>query len=165
MNPLLLSLGKRVIPVCRADISRGYQKPTTDGFLEAALGRADQAEAKYRSLIEMLPAITYAEDLDSGQTFAIGPRVDDTSGIRRRSGWVTRAFASTASTRTIGERVVAACELANIAGEPYSADYKKRRDGRTVWVRDEAVLVRGSNGQPLCWQGVGAVRRPQTRSG
>ena len=58
-------------------ISRGMSKPTTDGFLEAALGRADQAEAKYRSLIDMLPAITYAEDLDSGQTFAISPQIDD----------------------------------------------------------------------------------------
>jgi PAS domain-containing protein len=28
------------------------------------------------------------------------------------------------------------------------------RDGRVVWVRDEASLVMGSHGQPLCWQGV-----------
>jgi hypothetical protein len=28
------------------------------------------------------------------------------------------------------------------------------RDGRVVWIHDEAVLVRGANGDPLCWQGV-----------
>jgi PAS domain-containing protein len=28
------------------------------------------------------------------------------------------------------------------------------KDGRVIWIHDEAVLVRGSNGQPLCWQGV-----------
>jgi PAS domain-containing protein len=28
------------------------------------------------------------------------------------------------------------------------------KDGRTVWIRDEATIVWGSDGQPLCWQGV-----------
>lgn len=28
------------------------------------------------------------------------------------------------------------------------------RDGRIVRIHDEAVLVRGSRGQSLCWQGV-----------
>ena len=64
------------------------------------------------------------------------------------------------------ERVVAACELANIAGEPYSADYRMiARDGRIVWIRDEAMLVRGSNGQPLCWQGVMREIVPRSQSG
>ena len=53
------------------------------------------------------------------------------------------------------ERVVAACEAANRAQEPYRAEYRMvARDGRVVWVRDEAFIVRGSMGQPLCWQGV-----------
>jgi PAS domain S-box-containing protein len=28
------------------------------------------------------------------------------------------------------------------------------RDGRVVWVREIATIVRGKNGHPLCWQGV-----------
>ena len=28
------------------------------------------------------------------------------------------------------------------------------RDGHVVWIREEATLVWGSEGQPLCWQGV-----------
>ncbi len=28
------------------------------------------------------------------------------------------------------------------------------RDGRVVWFRDEAIIVRGSAGQRLCWQGL-----------
>ena len=63
------------------------------------------------------------------------------------------------------DRVVAACELANEAGDPYSAEYRMIiRDGRIVRMRDEAVLVRGSNGQPLCWQGVMRDITPPTES-
>jgi hypothetical protein len=50
--------------------------PKTDGYLEAALARAEQAEAKYRSLVGLVPAITYIEDLDSGRTFAISPQIE-----------------------------------------------------------------------------------------
>jgi two-component system sensor histidine kinase UhpB len=61
------------------------------------------------------------------------------------------------------DRVIAACELANAAGERYCAEYRMiARDGRIVWIRDEAVLVLGSHGQPLCWQGVMREITPQT---
>ena len=63
------------------------------------------------------------------------------------------------------DRVVAACELANEAGEPYSAEYRMiARDERIVQIRHEAVLVRGSNGQPLRWQGAMRDITPATDS-
>src|SRR2546428_13822868 len=51
-------------------------KPKTAEYLEAALGRAEHAEAKYRSLVELVPAITYTEDFVSGRTFAISPQIE-----------------------------------------------------------------------------------------
>jgi signal transduction histidine kinase len=54
-------------------------------------------------------------------------------------------------------------------------DYRMvARDGRVVWIRDEAALVRGENGRPMYWQGVlidvteqkeveGALRRAYKR--
>jgi signal transduction histidine kinase len=40
-------------------------------------------------------------------------------------------------------------------GAPYSADYRMfAKDGRIVWIHDEAVLVRDEEGAPLYWQGV-----------
>ena len=146
--------------------SQGMSKPTTSGFLEAALGRAEQAEAKYRSLIEMLPAITYTEDLDSGQTFAISPQIETILGYSQEEWMGDASLCIDRIHPDDRERVVAACELANIAGEPYSADYRMiARDGRIVWIRDEAMLVRGSNGQPLCWQGVMREIVPRSQSG
>ena len=42
-----------------------------------------------------------------------------------------------------------------VTGEAWRGEYRTiTRDGRVVWIRDEATLVRGSQGQPLCWQGV-----------
>jgi len=138
-------------------------KPQTDGYLEAALRRADQAEAKYHSLIEMVPDITYAEDLDSGRTFAISPQVETILGYTQEEWMGDASLCVDRIHPDDRDRVVAACELANQAGEPYSAEYRMfARDGHIVWIRDEAVLVRGSNGQPLCWQGVMREITPQT---
>lgn len=47
------------------------------------------------------------------------------------------------------------CERTNQTGEPFAAEYRMRtRDGQVRWVRDEAVLVHGSDGRALFWQGV-----------
>jgi PAS domain S-box-containing protein len=48
-----------------------------------------------------------------------------------------------------------AVEYAMATGEPLCVEYRVRaRDGRWVWLRDEAVLVRDEQERPLVWQGV-----------
>src|SRR2546426_12799433 len=43
----------------------------------------------------------------------------------------------------------------NASGEPFRAEYRMRaRDGRIVWVRDEAVLLSDPAGAPVHWQGI-----------
>lgn len=127
----------------------------TDGYLEAALGCAERADAKYRSLVELVPAITYTEDVDTGRTFAVSPQIETILGYTPEEWMGEASFCTDCVHPDDRDRVVAACELANQAGEPYDVEYRMiARDGSIVWIRDEAVLVRGSNGQPLCWQGV-----------
>jgi PAS domain S-box-containing protein len=130
-------------------------QPSTDPYLEVALGRAEEAEAKYRSLVGLVPVITYTEALDSGRMFAISPQIETILGYTQEdwmgdaSLWIDRIHPDDQ------ERIVAACELANRDRQPYAEEYRMfTRDGRILWMRDEAVLVLGSNGQPLCWQGV-----------
>jgi len=130
-------------------------QPKADEAIEAALVRADEAEAKYQSLVELVAAITYTEDLDTGRTFAVSPQIETILGYTQEqwmgdaSLWVDRIHPEDR------DRVVDSCELANRSRQPYVEEYRIiARDGRVVWVRDEAVLVRGANGQPLCWQGV-----------
>ena len=140
--------------------------PMTERHAEEALARAEEAEAKYRSLVELLPAITYAEALDSGRTFAISPQVETILGYTQEewmgdaSLWINRLHPDDR------ERVVTACHLANEAKAPFSEEYRIiARDGRIVWIRDRAMLVLGSNGQPLCWQGVMLDVTPQKQMG
>jgi len=60
-------------------------------------------------------------------------------------------------------RILAEDQLTNRTGEPYRVQYRQRaKDGRWVWIRDEALLVHDERGNPLYWQG---VRFDITRAG
>jgi PAS domain S-box-containing protein len=57
--------------------------------------------------------------------------------------------------RVSRERVSAEYIHANESGEPLDTEYRVvTPDGRTVWIRDEAILKRDQSGQPLFWQGI-----------
>jgi PAS domain S-box-containing protein len=140
---------------------RSMPKPKNDAFLAVALGRAEQAEARYRSLIELIPAITYTEEVDSLRTFAVSPQVETILGYKQEEWMGDANLWIDCIHPDDRDRVVAACELANRTCEPYAEEYRiKARDGHIVWMHDEAVLVRDSNGKPLCWQGVMSVIEP-----
>jgi PAS domain S-box-containing protein len=132
-----------------------------DGFLETALGRAENDEAKHASEAGLSPSITYTEEFESGRTFAISPQVEAILGYSQEEWmgdadlWIERIHPEDR------DRVVAACEHSNEIRATYVAEYRiVARDGRIVWLHDEAVLVFDSEGQPLCWQGVMSVIAP-----
>jgi diguanylate cyclase (GGDEF)-like protein/PAS domain S-box-containing protein len=53
------------------------------------------------------------------------------------------------------ERVLAEDARTDETGEPFRMEYRKiTREGRVIWVRDEAVLVRDAESRPLHWQGI-----------
>ena len=133
-------------------------RPSSSGhpeLLEAAMKRAEQAEAKYGALVAQLPAITYTEALGDGRTLSISPQVEALLGYTQEE-WMNNALLWVDLLHPEDrERVVESCDAANLRSEPFRAEYRMiARDGRVVWMRDEAVLVRGSGGQPLCWQGI-----------
>jgi PAS domain S-box-containing protein len=123
--------------------------------MEEALARAERAEATYRALVHQIPAITYVEALDNARVISVSPQVEAILGYSQEE-WLANARLWVDLLHPQDrDRVVAACERANRTKEPYSQEFRMlARDGRIVWIRDEAVLVHGSHGQPLCWQGV-----------
>ena len=129
--------------------------PEVPDRLEAAMARADEAEAMYRALVERLPAITYTESLDDGRTISISPQVESLLGYTQDQ-WMEDSLLWVGLMHPEDrDRVIESCDRANRSKEPFTAEYRMiARDGRVVRVRDEAVLVLGSHGQPLCWQGV-----------
>ena len=127
-----------------------------DAASDATLARrADEAEARYRSLVDVLQGVTYVEELDSGRTLSISPQIERMLGYTPEE-WMGDASRWKRSLHPLDrDRVVAACDRANESREPFAAEYRMlHRDGRVVHIRDVAVLVRGSDGHPLCWQGV-----------
>jgi PAS domain S-box-containing protein len=119
------------------------------------LDRVERAEAMYHSLVDSLPGVTYSESLDDANTLSISPQIQELLGYTQEEWtgnphlWVEVLHPDDQ------EWVVASCHEANESAASWRAEYRMvARDGRVVWVRDIATLVRGSQGQGLCWQGV-----------
>jgi PAS domain S-box-containing protein len=114
------------------------------------------SEAKYRSLVEHLPAITYVAALDEASTtLYVSPQIEAMIGFSpaeyaaNPDTWRQRLHPDDR------ERVMAELLRSRARGAPLSAEYRMiARDGHVVWFRDEAALVRDPAGGPLFLQGV-----------
>ena len=115
----------------------------------------EESEAKFRTVVEQTPAITYTETVsESGTTSYVSPQVEKILGYRPEEVDAGDPFWGLLHPED-RERVVAEDEHANETGEPYSAEYRMlHRDGRVVWVRNEAVLVSTDEDGTQHWQGV-----------
>ena len=116
-----------------------------------------RAEARFRTLVEQIPAITYTEELrKNGKTLTyISPQYEAMLGYSPEEGishpehWIEITHPEDR------ERVIAEDERTDETFEPFRVEYRVfARDGRVVWVRDEAVAVLDEEGNPLFWQGV-----------
>jgi PAS domain S-box-containing protein len=121
---------------------------------EQAARRLSETEALYRSLIEQVPAITYMLSADRlGDQLYISPQVETILGYSKadwtHEGWLRAVHPDDR------ERVHAEDRRTGQTGDPFACEYRLiRPDGRTVWVQDNAVLLRDAAGTPLYWQGV-----------
>ena len=115
-----------------------------------------EAEARYRTLVEQLPAVTYVQQPtgDKRVTY-VSPQVESVLGypadrkLLDGDHWIKIMHPDDC------ERVLAEDRRTDRTGEPFRVEYRQfASDGRMVWIRDEAVLVRDEEGNPLYWQGV-----------
>ncbi|MEO8475964.1 MAG: PAS domain-containing protein [Actinomycetota bacterium] len=128
--------------------------------LGAAIGRQEgdrrltETQARYRTLVEQIPAVTYMESSDPpGTKLYISPQIDDLFGFTPEE-WNIDVWRAQMHPDD-RERVLAEDARTNETGEPFDIEYRSiTREGRTVWVLDQAVLLRDTEGKPLYWQGV-----------
>jgi PAS domain S-box-containing protein len=115
-----------------------------------------EAEVRYRSLVEQIPAIIYTDSAEQvGQTLYISPQLKTTMGYAPEEWIADNELWLKIMPADDRERVSAEYVRANESGEPFRAEYRVvTPDGRTVWIRDEALLKRGLSGQPSFWQGI-----------
>ena len=113
-------------------------------------GRLQVAEIKYRSLVEQIPVVTYIA-LGTDILFA-SPQCQNILG--RSQGELLGDQWSMCLHPEDMSRVVH--EKARVSAQhPYYSEYRfVTKDGRTVWVRDEALMMKTHDDQPLFLQGV-----------
>ncbi|MEX0992149.1 MAG: PAS domain-containing protein [Actinomycetota bacterium] len=114
-----------------------------------------EAETKYQALIEQVPVIIYTEDL--GEDVAVSymsPRVRDVLGFSAEEFmgasdlWMEQVHPEDK------ERVAAEAARAQRESDTYLVEYRIfTKDGRERWFYDEAALILGEEGEPVCWQG------------
>ncbi|MGZ4154488.1 MAG: PAS domain-containing sensor histidine kinase [Actinomycetota bacterium] len=120
--------------------------------------RARESEGRYRALVEQLPAIVYSEPVVGGemQLMYINSRVTEILGVTPEE-WMADPVAHWSRRIHPEDREVVAAEndRTERTGDPFSMQYRMlARDGRTIWIQDEAVLVQDEQGNPKYWQGV-----------
>jgi PAS domain S-box-containing protein len=117
--------------------------------------RLRQAEETYRTLVEQLPIVVYQDAIDDRSTaLYVSPQVERMFGYPPEAMLEDPEFWIQHLHPEDRDRVVAESLRTNETGDPFVTDYRFLAvDGRVVWVRDEAVLLRDTQGTPLFWQG------------
>jgi PAS domain S-box-containing protein len=120
---------------------------------------SSEAETRYRTLVEQTPAITYVQEpLESSNPKAVtyvSPQYETILGYPPESKMIDEEHWNRIVHPEDRERVLAEEARTDQTGEPFNVEYRViAGDGRVLWVRDEATLVRDEEGQPLYWLGV-----------
>ncbi|GJI97064.1 hypothetical protein RugamoR57_37820 [Duganella caerulea] len=114
-----------------------------------------QAEARFRTLIEQMQAISYIAELgEEGALRYISPQIG-LLGFSPAEWLADPALHGQRMDPDRREAILAAMRRSRRDGSPLHLEYRLHaRDGRTLWFRDQAELVRDEQDQPLFMQGI-----------
>jgi diguanylate cyclase (GGDEF)-like protein/PAS domain S-box-containing protein len=114
-----------------------------------------EAEDKYRGLVEQVPGIVYTcVPTEDGDWTYVSPQVRSVLGftpedVMSNGLWTTQLHPDDR------ERVLAEEAACREQAQGFKSIYRLlARDGRVVWVRDEAAIVRDEAGRPRILQGL-----------
>jgi PAS domain S-box-containing protein len=145
LSPLETEVGMLVTSAIR-DVTEGKSR-------EAQLRKA---EARYRSLVEEIPAVTFMAALDEGiNELYVSPQIVDLLGFTQEE-WLNDPVLWHRQLHP-EDRDRWHLEFARTCAtaQPFRSVYRfLARDGRVVWVLGEAKVVRDRDGRPMFLQGV-----------
>jgi PAS domain S-box-containing protein len=131
--------------------------------------RADDAvrlaETRYRTLVEHLPLAVYIDRIDeSSSNLYTSPQIEPMLGYTVEEWTADPALFVECLDADDRERVLAAHERTHATGEPLHLEYRLHaRDGRIVWVHDEARMIADpETGEPVL-QGTSSTSQPAAR--
>jgi PAS domain S-box-containing protein len=113
------------------------------------------AEARYRTLVEQIPAVVYIDAVQGpSTTLYISPQTEEMLGLAQRDWMDDPQLLSKHVHPEDRQRWRESVDHADATGDPLSLEYRiVAPDGRVVWVHDEAVLVKDGRGLPQFWHG------------
>lgn len=128
----------------------------TAGNLRLLLKNISESETRYKSLLESIPTITYINGLGpQAPTIYVSPQVKELYGYLREEFLNDPFLWKKILHPEDRERVLAENERTSIANEAFQLEYRLiNKDGRVVWVHDEATLVKSEEDAPQYWLGV-----------
>jgi PAS domain S-box-containing protein len=118
-----------------------------------------EAEKRYRALVEHIPAVTYIDAVDPLEPMHtrlvyVSPQVETMFGYRvvdwlgELDGWRNAIHPEDR------ERIVDDDTHANATGQTFREEYRVlTKDGSVMWVHDESVAVHDDEGHIRFWQG------------
>ena len=120
------------------------------------ISERERAETRFRTLVEQIPAVTYIQSLHGAKPMEyVSPQIEDMLGYSPNTEAIDDEFLVGMLHPDDRERFLEEDRRTDETGEPFKVEYRQfAKDGRLVWVRDEAVLVRDQEGRPLYWLGV-----------
>jgi diguanylate cyclase (GGDEF)-like protein/PAS domain S-box-containing protein len=123
--------------------------------LELQAAERRELERRYRTLVEQLPLVIYVDALDAtSSNIFTSPQVERLLGYTVNEWRDDQMLFVKVLHPEDRERVLAAHEHTHRTHEPLSVEYRMcARDGGYVWVRDEGVVVKDDDGEPLYLQG------------
>ena len=136
--------------------NRQEEQRQAEAQRDATLRALRTSEAKYRALVDRVPAIIYINSFAEASTeFYVNSQVEKVLGFSQAE-WAEGATLWLRQLHTEDRRrVLRDMALSQDSGAPFVCDYRlMARDGTVLWFHDEAVLVQDETGAPLCFQGV-----------
>lgn len=114
------------------------------------------AEERYRTLVEKLPAVVFMGRFGHPKsTQYISPRLEDLLGYTPEEWESGDSLWENSLHPDDRKRVIAEDIRTENTGEPFRVEYRLRhRNGSYVWIKEDASLILGKNGAPLFWQGI-----------
>ena len=125
-----------------------------EGSTQDEQGRAFVED--YRELVEGIPAILYVDRPDEFSTnFYTSPQAEALLGYTSQEWGTDQDLWLRIIHPDDVDAVRAENDRSNVDGEPFHAEYRViATDGRIVWIRDDALLVRDEHGEPKYWRGI-----------
>ena len=131
-----------------------YRKEIEDQLMGAEQ-QLFEAEAKYRALVEQIPAVVYTSGLGAeGEWLYVSPQIEAVLGyapeewLKHQAPWTTHMHPDDLEEALAAEASIGDKQELKLEYRMYT------RDGRLLWIRDEARVVCDESGQASFLLGV-----------